>query len=99
MQVGNAANVSLKIENKTAKFGSLVSFQISKVKSENNAQSRSIKLICHINIIAGLPSKYPYIYNNQSYVLKDVKEKGKSKGWVEESTNPNYLITLHFERN
>ncbi|WP_280990915.1 hypothetical protein [Lactiplantibacillus carotarum] len=62
--------------------------------------------ICHFNkkddyynTIAGLPSKYPYIYNNQSYVLKDVKEKGKSEGWVEESTNPNYLITLHFERN
>ncbi|QXI72649.1 hypothetical protein [Lactiplantibacillus plantarum] len=51
------------------------------------------------NIIAGLPSKYPYIYNNQSYVLKDVKEKGKSEGRVEESTNPNYIITLHFERN
>jgi len=53
----------------------------------------------YYNTIAGLPSKYPYIYNNQSYVLKDVKEKGKSEGWVEDSTNPNYLITLHFERN
>ncbi|WP_436697430.1 hypothetical protein, partial [Lactiplantibacillus plantarum] len=53
----------------------------------------------YYNTIAGLPSKYPYIYNNQSYVLNDVKEKGKSEGWVEDSTNPNYLITLHFERN